>query len=193
MTAAVSTPDAQAHDEALSRSQASSKSRSSFRLYFFTFLSVIACGLALANVASAATQSGEDQYVEKAPNGGGDTDVPDTEEVVDTNGDGVISEAEVKQAAEKNKKKDAKNKPGDDSDDGSTDSTGAAAGTTPTPPAASSVATAAKIGPFSKNTALMLAAVALLIGGGAVIFGGAGGGLFGLGSGAASGTPPPQQ
>lgn len=192
MTAAETTLDAQAHDESLSRSQTPGKSKSSFRLYFFTFLSVLACALALANVASAATPSGEDQYLEQAPNGGGNQGVglgaDDVVTPVDANNDGVISEAEVKEAAERNKKKAAAKE-----DDGSTDATGAVAGTTPTPPAAESVATAAKIGPLSQKTALMLAGLTLLVGGGAVVFGGAGGGLLGLGSGAGGGIPPAGQ
>ncbi|MBJ7354155.1 MAG: hypothetical protein JHC98_04960 [Thermoleophilaceae bacterium] len=179
----------------MSRSQASSKSRSSFRLYFFTFLSVIACALALANVASAATPSGEDQYLEQPPVGGGNSDTgEDSFQPVDSNNDGVISEAEVKAAAAKQKKK-AKKKAKDAKEEGASGATGAsgAAGTTPTPPAAESVATAAKIGPFSKNTALMLGALALLIGLGAFVFGSSGPGLFGIGGGSSSGTPPPAQ
>ena len=73
MTASATTHDAQAHGEAMSRSQTPSKSKYSFRLIFFTGLSVLACMLALANVASAATPSGEDQYIEKAPSGGGNS------------------------------------------------------------------------------------------------------------------------
>lgn len=178
----------------MSRSQAPGKSKSSFRLYFFTFLSVLGCALALANVAYAATPSGEDQYLEQAPSGGGNTGAgtgvgaDDLVAPVDANNDGVISEAEVKEAAEKNKKKAAATE-----EDGSTGATGAAASTTPTPPAAESVATAAKIGPLSQKTALMLAGFVLLVGGGAAVFGGAGGGLFGLGSGASGGTPPAGQ
>jgi hypothetical protein len=184
MTAVETNLDARAHDESLSHSQTPGKSKSSFRLYFFTFLSVLGCALALANVASAATPSGEDQYLEQPPSGGGTSDPADTP--VDANNDGVISEAEVKEAAQKNvkaKKAAAKE------DEGSTGATGAATGTTPTPPAAESVATAAKIGPLSQKTALMLAGFVLLVGGGAAVFGGAGGGLFGLGSGASGGTP----
>ncbi|MGH2958896.1 MAG: hypothetical protein ACRDKE_04780 [Solirubrobacterales bacterium] len=188
MTAAAPTLDAQAQDESLSHSQTPGKSTSSFRLYFFTFLSVLACALALANVASAATPAGEDQYIEQSPNGGGNSGSDEDVVPVDANNDGVISEAEVKQAAEKNEKKAKKAEAKDD--DGSTGATGAAATTTPTPPAAQSVATAAKIGPLSQKTALMLAGLVLLVGGGAVFFGGAGGGLFGLGSGASGGTPP---
>jgi hypothetical protein len=195
MTAAETTLDAQARDESLSRSQTPGKSKSSFRLYFFTFLSVLGCALALANVASAATPSGEDQYLEQAPNGGGEgvgqgvgLGADDVETPVDANNDGVITEAEVKEAAERNKKKAAAN-----DDEGSSGATGAATGTTPTPPAAESVATAAKIGPLSQKTALMLAGLSLLVGGGAVVFGGAGGGLFGLGSGVGGGTPPAGQ
>jgi hypothetical protein len=193
MTAAERTLDAQAHGASLSRSQTPGKSKSSFRLYFFTFLSVLGCALALANVAYAATPSGEDQYLEQAPSGGGNQGAgPGANDVVtpvDANNDGVITEAEVKEAAERNKKKKAAAK----QDEGSTGATGAVVGTTPTPPAAESVATAAKIGPLSQKTALMLAGLALLVGGGAAVFGGAGGGLFGLGSGASGGIPPAGQ
>lgn len=187
MTSAAASPDAQTHGESLSRSRASGKSRSSFRLYFFTFLSVVACSLALANVASAATPSGEDQYLEQVPNGGGNSGEDNTD-VVDTNNDGVITEAEVKAAAEKQKKKAAKKAK---DDEGATGVTGAAGGsTTPTPPAAQSVATAAKIGPFSKNTALILAALALAIALGAFVFGGSGAGLFGIGASSGAARPP---
>lgn len=162
MTAAAPSPDAQIHEEALSRSQASGKSRSSFRLYFFTFLSVVACALALANVASAATPSGEDQYLEQPPAGGGTGDTDENSFLpVDSNNDGVISEAEVKEAAEKKKK--ANKEKADKKDDGSTGSTGAAAATTtPTPPAASSVATAAKFGPFDRKVVFGLALLGIL-------------------------------
>lgn len=191
MTAAAPTLEAQTQDESLSHSQTPGKSKSSFRLYFFTFLSVLACALALANVASAATPAGEDQYLEQAPSGDGTGGSDDGATPVDTNNDGVISESEVKAAAEKNKKKAKKAQV--KQDEGSTGATGAVVPTTPTPPAAESVATAAKIGPLSQKTALMLAGLVLLVGGGAVIFGGAGGGLFGLGSGAGGGTPPAGQ
>jgi hypothetical protein len=181
--------DANAHGEAVSRSQTSSKSKASFRLYFFTFLSVVACGLALANVAMAASPSGEDQYIEQAPNGAGDTSQHSTD-AVDLNNDGVITNAEVRKAAEKQAKKRKSERPVAD-DEGSTGATGAAtSGTTPTPPAAQSVATSAKIGPLSRKTAVMLGIMALLIGLGASVFGGAGDGFLGLGGKARAGTPP---
>jgi hypothetical protein len=184
---AAQTRDAQATGEVFSRRQASGQSKPSFRLFFFTSLSVIGCALALANVATAATPAGEDQYVEQAPNGGGTG--PSAGNLTNNlaGADGILSESDVKKAAEKNKKKAGKPESGDD---GSTGASGAVAGagTTPKPPAASSVAASAKIGPVSRNTALIIGALVLLAGLGTVAFGGGAGALFG-GAGASANAP----
>ena len=74
--------------------------------------------------------------------------------------DDVVSSDEVAAEAEKNKQKRAKNPVGD----------GAPSAAPPptTPPAATqSVATAAKFGPFSQTTAILLAGLVLTLGGGA--------------------------
>ncbi|MGK2876964.1 MAG: hypothetical protein ACSLFF_00065 [Solirubrobacterales bacterium] len=140
------------------------KSKSNFRLFIFTALSVLACMAALANVAAAAAPSGEDQYIEKAPTGSGDSNDADENsfEPIDANGDGTITEAEVEEAAREKKARAKKDKA---DKDGATGASGAAAGssTTPTPPAVQSVATAAKFGPFSRTTAMILALFAALI------------------------------
>jgi hypothetical protein len=185
--------DAKISSEVSSRLSTSvGKSKYSFRLFFFTLLSILACAAALANVAAAATPSGEDQYVEKVPTGSGDTKEDTSVDVIDANGDGVITEAEVKDAAEKKKAKAKKDKAKSE-DEGASGATGAVAGstTTPTPPAAESVATAAKLGPFSRNTALLIGALALLAGLGAVAFGGAGSSFLGSGGGSDSSSPTP--
>lgn len=118
--------------------------------------------LALANVASAAP-SAEDQYVERPPTGTGTTP-GGTIPLVDTDGDGVITEDEVEDAAKKKKKK-AKPK----AKEGATGGTGAAGSATGTPPSSSSpvstTATATKIGPFSTTTAALLGVMALGLGG----------------------------
>lgn len=194
MTAAVATPDQQAQVQTLSHSQASDQSKPSFRLFFFTALSVIGCLLALANVASAATPSGQDQYIETAPSGSGSGGgVQGTRPAlpgVDANGDGTVSEEEVKKAAKK-KKKSAKK---DGAEEGATGASGAVAGsTTPTPPAAESVATSAKFGPVSRSTALIIAGLALVGGLGFAVFGGGAGSIFGGGGAAgAAGSNPGQ-
>lgn len=198
MTPATTTRDAQAPGVVLSHRQASGQSRTNFRLFFFTTLSVLACALALANVAMAAAPSGQDQYLEQAPNGGGnsngnsgDTGTGTTTGVADTNGDGKISEDEVKKAAKKNKKKKAQEGATDST--GATGATGAAAGTTPTPPAAESVATAAKLGPFSQTTGLMIIGLVLIGGLAFFVFGNGAGGIT-SGSGGSAGkdaTKPP--
>jgi hypothetical protein len=175
-TTAAATHDVQATGEVLSRPQAPGQSKPSFRLFFFTSLSVLACALALANVAAAATSAGQDQYIEQTPNGGG----------VVSNPNKTLTEAELKKAAEKNKK-DIKS--GDNGDDKGASGAVGAAGTTPTPPAAQSVVASAKIGPLSRNTALILGALVLLAGLGVVAFGGGAGAVFGgAGAGTAAGA-----
>ncbi|MBI2690728.1 MAG: hypothetical protein HYX29_02095 [Solirubrobacterales bacterium] len=158
-------------------------------------LSVVGCLLALANVAFAATSSGEDQYLEQAPRGGG-SEQRDEESgaalpAVDANGDGTVSEEEVKKAARKNKKSVKR----DGSEEGPSGASGAVAGsgTTPTPPAAESVATSAKFGPVSRSTALIIAGLALVGGLGFAVFGGGAGSILGGdGSAASAGSNPGQ-
>lgn len=150
-----------------SRLTSPAKSKYSFRLLFFTALSVMACMLALANVASAATPSGEDQYLEQTPNAGGKKSGSNNQYVTTVGGkNGAVTEQDAKKQAEKNKKKKQ------EKDEGATGSTGAsgAAGTGAKPPSTGapvqSVATSAKLGPFSRTTGLALAAlIAALLGG----------------------------
>jgi hypothetical protein len=173
-TTAMAMSDAEMPSEVSSRLSTSvGKSKYSFRLFFFTLLSVLACAGALANVAAASTPSGEDQYIEKTPNGGGNTGNGNGVDAVDANGDGTVTQDEVEDAAKKNKKKKKADEKAAD-DEGATGAT-SAAGAGTEPPASTpveSVATSAKIGPFKRNTALALIAFALLIGGGAVVLNG---------------------
>jgi hypothetical protein len=128
--------------------------------------------LALANVASAATGSGEDQYVEQVPQGGGTN--KGTDETTGTLGgqNGTVTEQDVSDAAKKNRKT-RKNKKKDKTDEGPTGETGGTGavggGGSPPTQAVTSAATAAKIGPFSRNTALLLGAMVLAIGGAAAV------------------------
>lgn len=129
--------------------------------------------LALANVASAATGSGEDQYVEQVPQGGGNSGKGSDETTGTLGGqNGTVTEQDVSNAAKKNKKKKAKKKDKAD-DEGATGGTGAVGSGSGTPPsttqAVDSTATAAKIGPFSRTTALLLGAMVLAIGGAAAV------------------------
>lgn len=163
-TPAAATRDAQTVQAVTTRQTSAAQSKYSARVFIFAVLSTVLCMLALANIASAASPAAEDQYVEKTPSGTGTTQGSDDFATYDTNGDGVVSDAEVKQAAKKNKKK--KNKK---DDDGATGSSGAAGGGSGTPPSSSSpadtAAAATKIGPFSKTTAAILAVMALGLGG----------------------------
>jgi hypothetical protein len=157
-------------------STSKAKSRYSMRVLFFASLSVLGCMLALANVAYAATPAGEDQYLEQAPDGGGNSGGSNSggDDFAESVGgeDGTVTEADVKEAAQKNKKKAEKEA---SDDEGSTGSTGAAGSSGTTPPSSvSSVATAAKLGPFSRNTALALIALIVVLGGGALVLRGRG-------------------
>lgn len=206
MTTAITAPEAPAPDESMSRSQAPGQSKPSFRLFFFTALSVLGCVLALASVATAATSSGQDQYVEHTPYGGGDSGGSDNaggdgvehngqsptggggavDTGLDADQNGTLTEEEVKAEAERNKKRNAKK---DDSDQGASGAVGAATGSAspPNPPAAQSVATSAKLGPLDRSTALILGGLILLGGLGVVAFGGGAGGT--LGGAGGSSTP----
>jgi hypothetical protein len=137
--------------------------------------------LALANVASAATPSGADQYLSATPNAGGTTgedtngnggdsgsqnDSTSGDFANDVGGtDGVATTEDVKKQAEKNKAK--QDQSGSD-DSGSTGTVGAVTpgggGGGQPPSATSSAATAAKFGPFSRNTALAMIGVCLVVG-----------------------------
>jgi hypothetical protein len=148
-------------------------------------LTAAACLLALAGTAQAAPPAGEDQYLEQVPNAGGKSGPGAGSDYAQSVGgeNGQVTEEDVKRAAEKNKK-NAK---------GQTGATGATApgATAPTSAApVESVATAAKIGPFSRSAALAILAIILAIGGAALYQRSRNSGGPGTGTGAGTGPGP---
>jgi hypothetical protein len=171
-TNAVATPADQARREVSSRQSTSAgQSKDSVRLFIFTALSLLMCALALANVASAATTAGEDQYIEQTPNGGGNgsgsgNGTGNNNYVQSIGGDnGTVTQGDVKGAAERNRKENNKNS-GDDGSTGSTGTVGAGAGGPSSgAPSVQSVTEAAKLGPLNRSTAFLLLGLAAALGG----------------------------
>jgi hypothetical protein len=160
------------HDSQLARVSAP-KSALADQSRYRVGIALIACAvmaiaiLTFSSVAQAAPAAGEDQYLEQAPDGGGNSGsggsggTENFSQSVGSN-DGTVTEDDVKAKAKKNKKKNA---------DSSAKSTKPVVNETPTtPPAATeSVATAAKLGPFSRNTTLALLALIIAIAAGAIV------------------------
>lgn len=125
-----------------------------------TAVAIVVClaGLA-APGALAAPASGEDQYLEQVPMGGGPS--ADREEAREDfaksigGKDGVVTEADVRRAAAKNRARAKQQEP-------------TSTNTTNPPPAAQSVATAARYGPLSLGA--MCGLLAILLGFGGVAF-----------------------
>lgn len=180
-------PDAKVQMEVSPHPTSAGKSTDRPRLIIFTALSILACMLALVSVASAAPASGEDQYLEQPPVGGGPggRDVNNDSYADSVGGsDGTVTEEEVKKKAKKHKK-NKKSEGVATAPVGATPSTAAPV---------TSAATAAKLGPFSRTTGLILiGGIALLLGGlwhfGFIGSGGSGG-SGGPGAGGGAGRPP---
>lgn len=148
-------------------------SRASTKAMLRVALALIACAvvalsaLAFAPAADAAPAAGEDQYLEQVPNGGGTTggnDPSNTQDFSQSVGSdtNAVTAEDVKAEAKKHKKKNS----------GSADSSAKTivADQVTTPPAATeSVATAAKLGPFSRSTTLALLALIIAAGAGSVV------------------------
>lgn len=160
-TPAAGANETQARQAVTTRSTSAAQSKSNTRLLIFTILSTALCLLALANVASADPSSAEDQYVEKAPTGGGDTKGDEVSYTVPLGStDGTVSEEDVEQAAKKKKEKK------DDSDEGPSGGGAAAGGTgSGPPPAAAAPVAAASKSPLSTPATLALGAMVLALGG----------------------------
>lgn len=135
--------------------------KSKYRIGAVIIAVMIAGGLAAfaAPVALAAPASGEDQYLEQVPLGGGpsaDREKAREDFAKSIGGkDGVVTEADVRRAADKNRAKAKRQDPTSNS-------------TTNPPPAAQSVATAARYGPLSLGAICGL--LAILLGFGCVAF-----------------------